>query len=105
MANDRARRRAIAAIRLVGVPRRSSRRDRAVALDAPGCLGFRMTGGGFAGSAVALVAADRAVDFEHAVVDRHGYDGHTTQVRVCAPSPGHRGGLVTDVDLNCIPDV
>jgi len=34
-----------------------------VALDAPGCLGARMTGGGFAGSAVALVSRDDVRDF------------------------------------------
>jgi galactokinase len=34
-----------------------------VALDAPGCFGARMTGGGFAGSAVALVSRDDVRDF------------------------------------------
>ena len=34
-----------------------------VAVDAPGCFGARMTGGGFAGSAVALVSRDTVRDF------------------------------------------
>ncbi len=34
-----------------------------VALGAPGCLGARMTGGGFAGSAVAIVARDHLEQF------------------------------------------
>ena len=34
-----------------------------IAVDAPGCFGARMTGGGFAGSAVALVSRDIVRDF------------------------------------------
>ena len=59
-----------------------------VARDAPGCLGARMTGGGFAGCAVALVAADEADTFTADVVDRYGYEGHTARIWVCAPSAG-----------------
>ncbi|MDW3216353.1 MAG: galactokinase [Ilumatobacteraceae bacterium] len=60
----------------------------AVADDAPGCIGARMTGGGFAGCAVALVEADRADDFRRDVVDRYAFDGHTARVWICAPSAG-----------------
>ena len=59
-----------------------------VALDAPGCLGARMTGGGFAGCAVALVRADRADAFVESVVDRYDFDGHTADVWICEPVAG-----------------
>jgi galactokinase len=59
-----------------------------VALDAPGCLGARMTGGGFAGCAAALVAAASAEAFTAHVLDRYGHDGHTARVWLCAPAPG-----------------
>ena len=59
-----------------------------VARTAPGCLGARMTGGGFAGCAVALVQAADAEAFAEAVIDRYRFDGHTARVRMCAPSAG-----------------
>ncbi len=59
-----------------------------VAEAAPGCLGARMTGGGFAGCAVALVEADAAGDFSADVVARYGYDGLTATVWICEPGPG-----------------
>ena len=59
-----------------------------VARTAPGCLGARMTGGGFAGCAVALVQAADAEAFAAAVIDRYRFDGHTARVRMCAPSAG-----------------
>ncbi len=59
-----------------------------VARTAPGCLGARMTGGGFAGCAVALVQAADAEAFADAVIDRYRFDGHTARVRMCAPSAG-----------------
>ncbi|MEO6651863.1 MAG: galactokinase [Ilumatobacteraceae bacterium] len=59
-----------------------------VALDAPGCLGARMTGGGFAGCAVALVTATRADEFERDLVERYEYDGLPARVWICAPSAG-----------------
>lgn len=59
-----------------------------IADDAPGCLGARMTGGGFAGCAVALVDADRTDEFRDHVVGRYDFDGHTARVWICAPSPG-----------------
>jgi galactokinase len=58
------------------------------ALAAPGCLGARMTGGGFAGCAVALVDAGRATEFTATVLERYSYDGHTARVWLCAPAPG-----------------
>ncbi len=59
-----------------------------VARTAPGCLGARMTGGGFAGCAVALVRAADAEAFAEAVIDRYRFDDHTARVRMCAPSAG-----------------
>jgi galactokinase len=59
-----------------------------VALRAPGCLGARMTGGGFAGCAVALVRTDEAERFERSVLDRYRYDGHVARVWICAPASG-----------------
>ena len=59
-----------------------------VARSAPGCLGARMTGGGFAGAAVALVEADRAGAFTADVTERYDHDGLTARVWICAPSPG-----------------
>lgn len=59
-----------------------------VAGSAPGCLGARMTGGGFAGCAVALVRADDADAFAADVVDRYDYDGLTAEVWICEPSAG-----------------
>ncbi len=41
------------------------------ALGSPGCYGARMTGGGFGGSCVALVAADRAGGFETQTLERY----------------------------------
>jgi galactokinase len=59
-----------------------------VARDAPGCLGARMTGGGFAGCAVALVRADTADAFTADVIDRYGFDGHTARIWLCEPAAG-----------------
>ena len=59
-----------------------------VALDAPGCLGARMTGGGFAGCAVALVESGRADDFTADVVDRYSYEGRQARVWMCEPAAG-----------------
>lgn len=59
-----------------------------VARAAPGCLGARMTGGGFAGCAVALVQTDDANAFTSYVVDAYGFDGHTARIWLCEPSAG-----------------
>jgi galactokinase len=59
-----------------------------VALSSPGCIGARMTGGGFAGCAVALVAPDQAEAFAGSVRDRYRHDGHRAEVWLCAPSAG-----------------
>jgi galactokinase len=58
------------------------------AMGAPGCAGARMTGGGFAGCAVALVDANEQTAFTNAVVDRYRFDGHTARVWVCSPASG-----------------
>ena len=60
-----------------------------IAQGAPGCLGARMTGGGFAGCAVALVALDQRDAFEAAV--QSGYDAAsdgTATLWTCSPGPG-----------------
>lgn len=59
-----------------------------VAVDAPGCLGARMTGGGFAGCAVALVDETSAAAFQLDVIDRYDHDGHTARIWLCDPAPG-----------------
>jgi galactokinase len=59
-----------------------------VASRSPGCLGTRMTGGGFAGCAVALVRVDEAEAFEQSVVEGYHYDGHVADVWLCAPAAG-----------------
>jgi galactokinase len=59
-----------------------------VARTAPGCLGARMTGGGFAGCAVALVRADSREVFTSDVIDRYVFDGHRARIWLCEPSAG-----------------
>jgi len=59
-----------------------------VALASPGCIGARMTGGGFAGCAVALVVPDQAEAFADSVRDRYRHHGHRAEVWLCAPSAG-----------------
>lgn len=59
------------------------------ALDAPGCYGARMTGAGFGGCAVALVAADQADAFcEQVVACYTARMPHTPQVYVCHAEDG-----------------
>jgi galactokinase len=53
-----------------------------------GALGARMVGGGFGGSAIALVEADRAAEVERAVDDAFGDAGFTApRIFVAAPAP------------------
>jgi galactokinase len=59
-----------------------------VALDSPGCLGARMTGGGFAGCAVALVDAGHADAFVAAVETGYHHAAHHAAVWICAPADG-----------------
>ena len=59
-----------------------------VARAAPGCLGARMTGGGFAGCAVALVRTDTVPAFVADVVDRYAFGGHTARIWTCEPAAG-----------------
>lgn len=59
-----------------------------VASTAPGCLGARMTGGGFAGCAVALVERDASGAFAAEVRSRYRYDGHAAVVWECTPQAG-----------------
>jgi galactokinase len=65
------------------------------ALAAPGCFGARMTGGGFAGCAVALVARGRAADFADAVRAAYGFDEHRAEVWLCTPA---QGASITPLD-------
>jgi len=60
----------------------------AAAMTSPGCLGARMTGGGFAGCAVALVDSDQADVFARSVRERYAYEGRHADVWMCAPAPG-----------------
>ena len=57
---------------------------------APGRLGARMTGGGFAGCAVALVESERAGEFTEATLARYDYADTVTdpEVWICAPAAG-----------------
>ena len=59
-----------------------------VARAATGCLGARMTGGGFAGCAVALVRTDDAAAFTAEITTTYGFDGHTARIWLCEPSDG-----------------
>lgn len=65
-----------------------------VAQAAPGCLGARMTGGGFAGCAVALVRNDSLEEFSDAVVAGYSYaDGsssspYSATIWFCEPQAG-----------------
>ena len=59
-----------------------------VALASPGCLGARMTGGGFAGCAIALIDAEQTEAFIQSVLDNYRYNGHTARVWICEPSEG-----------------
>ena len=61
----------------------------ASAASAPGCIGARMTGGGFAGCAVALVASDRVDDFAATVSDGFAAaTGMTPRLHVTAAASG-----------------
>ncbi|NYI97662.1 galactokinase [Streptomonospora nanhaiensis] len=58
---------------------------------AAGARGARMTGGGFGGSAIALVPDDRLAEVERAVADAFAARGWTLpDQRVALPSPGAR---------------
>ena len=60
-----------------------------IAHASPGCIGARMTGGGFAGCAVALVAADAAGDFTSAVQeDYRAVSGLDASVWLSRPAAG-----------------
>jgi galactokinase len=59
-----------------------------IARGAPGCLGARMTGGGFAGCAVALVRRTDAESFTSHVIERYDHDRHEARVWLCEPSGG-----------------
>ena len=59
------------------------------ARQAPGCFGARMTGGGFAGCAVALVQADRADEFAARVsADYEAATGLTPAIYISVASNG-----------------
>ncbi|MEF3273491.1 MAG: galactokinase [Chloroflexus sp.] len=60
-----------------------------LALAAPGCYGSRMTGGGFGGSTVALVAADRVDEFVAAMIAGYATrTGRVLQPLVCTAGAG-----------------
>jgi galactokinase len=56
---------------------------------ANGVAGARMTGGGFGGCTISLVAADAVDDFRESVAPRYkAATGLDTQIFVCRPGPG-----------------
>jgi galactokinase len=59
------------------------------ALRSPGCHGARMTGGGFGGSCVALVAADDVATFRASTLD--GYRSATGREGVAIPARAVEG--------------
>ena len=62
-----------------------------LACQVPGCLGARMTGGGFGGCTVNLVSLDAVGDFQNAV--RDGYcreTGREPEIYISAPADGAR---------------
>ena len=61
----------------------------ACALQAPGCLGARMTGAGFGGCAVAVLQADAAGEFTTRVSQAyHEVSGLTASVYICSAETG-----------------
>jgi galactokinase len=61
----------------------------ACALQAPGCLGARMTGAGFAGCAVALIQAEQADRFSASLSDAYRQlTGLDPRVYICPPETG-----------------
>ncbi len=60
-----------------------------LALAAPGCFGSRMTGGGFGGSTVSLVAADAVDAFVAAMIDGYAIrTGRKLQPLICTAGAG-----------------
>ena len=60
-----------------------------IARESPGCFGARLTGGGFAGCAVALVQADQAVEFQTRVEERYRNErGVDAEIWLCEPAAG-----------------
>ena len=62
-----------------------------IAREHSACLGARMTGGGFGGSAVALLSADGSADFADRVSKRYrGETGKIPNVTICGATDGGR---------------
>ncbi len=60
-----------------------------LALAEPGCFGARMTGAGFGGCAVALVAADQATTFANSVAQKYKTQtGRKANVYICRATDG-----------------
>lgn len=60
-----------------------------IARDSPGCFGARLTGGGFAGCAVALVQAEQALEFRTRVAERYrNENGMDAEIWLCEPAVG-----------------
>jgi galactokinase len=60
-----------------------------IAMSLPGCYGSRMTGGGFGGCTVSLVAVEAVDGFAKALAERYvAATGKTPEIFVCAPGPG-----------------
>jgi galactokinase len=59
-----------------------------LALSSPGCFGARMTGGGFAGCAVALVEVAHAEEFAESVRAGYSFGGVRAEIWICSPAAG-----------------
>jgi galactokinase len=60
-----------------------------IARDAPGCVGARMTGGGFGGCTVNLVRAERVASFCEIMAEGYASEsGRRPAIHVCVPSDG-----------------
>ncbi len=69
-----------------------------IARESAGCFGARMTGGGFAGCAVALVQTEAATEFQKCVAQRYRDEsGLDAEIWLCEPAAG---ASVTSVSGN-----
>ncbi|MCX7935325.1 MAG: hypothetical protein N3A66_08715 [Planctomycetota bacterium] len=63
--------------------------------DLPGCLGCRLSGGGFGGCTVNLVAADQAEEFARALGEAYRRrTGIAADIYLCKAVEGARGGAL-----------